>query len=259
MYILVESRAAVIDAFAAQFCREGVAMTGMAPSAFHSWLEGVTKSELATIDGFLVGDAGDRASLARALKARNARAVIVLNDFNSLEQTLDLFANGVDDVVRKPIHVREILARVRAIQCRAEPTCGSLRIGAMRIHFDGRDPEINGVVLPLPRRERRILEVLAAQRGRRVTKNQLFQSIYGIFDEVVEESVVESHVSKLRKKLRARIGFDPVDSKRYLGYCLVDSKFELNDLDRDGAKDGEGAFEGAFSSRRTRAPAEAYA
>ena len=39
-----------------------------------------------------------------------------MNDNKSLEETLDLFAAGVDDVVRKPIHVREILARIKAIR-----------------------------------------------------------------------------------------------------------------------------------------------
>jgi two-component system, OmpR family, flagellar system response regulator FtcR len=38
---------------------------------------------------------------------------------------------------------------------------------------------------------------------------------------VVEENVVESHVSKLRKKLRARLGYDPIDSQRFLGYMMV--------------------------------------
>ena len=88
------------------------------------------------------------------------------------------------------------------------------------MYFDGRDPEIDGVALNLPRRERRILEFLIANRGRRVTKTQIFNSIYGIFDEDVEENVVESHVSKLRKKLRQRLGYDPIDSKRFLGYCI---------------------------------------
>jgi DNA-binding response OmpR family regulator len=50
----------------------------------------------------------------------------------------------------------------------------------------------------------------------------VFNAIYGIFDEEVEENVVESHISKLRKKLRERLGFDPIDSKRFLGYRLVD-------------------------------------
>jgi DNA-binding response OmpR family regulator len=66
-----------------------------------------------------------------------------------------------------------------------------------------------------------MLEYLVQHRGKRVTKSQIFNAVYGIFDEDVEEAVVESHISKLRKKLRARLGYDPIDSKRYLGYCLT--------------------------------------
>jgi DNA-binding response OmpR family regulator len=91
----------------------------------------------------------------------------------------------------------------------------------MRVYFDGRDPEVKGAALLLPRRERRILEYLVMNQSKRVTKSQIFNAIYGLFDEEVEEDVVESHISKLRKKLRHRLGYDPIDSKRYLGYCLT--------------------------------------
>ena len=91
------------------------------------------------------------------------------------------------------------------------------------VFFDGRDPEVNGEVLTLPRRERRILEYLVANTGKRVTKSQIFNAIYGLFDEEVDEAVVESHVSKLRKKLRSRLGYDPIEAKRYLGYCFYRS------------------------------------
>ncbi len=85
---------------------------------------------------------------------------------------------------------------------------------------DGRDAEVAGQTMVLPRRERRILEYLVANKGRRVSKQQLFSAIYGIFDENVEENVIESHISKLRKKLKMRLGYDPVSSKRYLGYGI---------------------------------------
>ena len=132
----------------------------------------------------------------------------------SLEMTLALFDSGVDDVVRKPVHPREILARVAAIRRRLTTLANHSDSGAIRVFSDGRDPEVAGEVFPLPRRERRILEYLVANRGRRVTKSQMFNAIYGIFDEEVEENVVESHISKLRKKLRKRLGYDPIDSKR---------------------------------------------
>ncbi len=50
---------------------------------------------------------------------------------------------------------------------------------------------------------------------------QIFNAVYGIFDENVDEVVVEGHISKLRKKLRIRLGHDVIDAKRYLGYQFV--------------------------------------
>src|SRR5208283_2439765 len=107
-------------------------------------------------------------------------------------------------------------ARVGAIRRRHESERDSAEVGELRVFFDGRDPQLKGVPLPLPRRERRILEYLVNNRGRRVSKAQIFNSIYGIFDENVEENVVESHISKLRKKLRRQLGYDPINSVRYL-------------------------------------------
>jgi DNA-binding response OmpR family regulator len=80
---------------------------------------------------------------------------------------------------------------------------------------------VRGEVLPLPRRERRILEYLVSNKGRRVTKTQIFNSVYGLFGEDIDENVVESHISKLRKRLRHKLGHDPIDSQRYLGYRLI--------------------------------------
>jgi DNA-binding response OmpR family regulator len=91
----------------------------------------------------------------------------------------------------------------------------------LRVFYDGRDPEVAGEVLPLPRRERRILEYLVSTKGCRVSKSQIFNYVYGLFSEDIDENVVESHVSKLRKRLRHRLGYDPIDSQRYLGYRLA--------------------------------------
>lgn len=40
-------------------------------------------------------------------------------------------------------------------------------------------------------------------------------------EEEVDECVVESHISKLRKKFKNALGYDIIDSKRFLGYCLI--------------------------------------
>jgi DNA-binding response OmpR family regulator len=221
MIVIVDERQLVQDGFHSLFDREGVASAGFGPSEFGEWVESAADDDLKSVRAFLIGDCNSDMISPRRIRDRSGAPVIALSDQNSLENTLKLFEAGVDDVVRKPVHIREILARIAAIRRRAHEDANFTDVGAMRIYLDGRDPEIDGVALPLPRRERRILEYLASNSGRRVTKTQVFNAIYGIFDEEVEENVVESHISKLRKKLREKLGYDPIDSKRFLGYRLI--------------------------------------
>ena len=62
---------------------------------------------------------------------------------------------------------------------------------------------------------RRSSAVDSASRG------NVFNRFLGLFSEDIDENVVESHISKLRKRLRHRLGYDPIDSQRFLGYRLV--------------------------------------
>jgi DNA-binding response OmpR family regulator len=220
MYIIVDERSVVTGGYASSFDREGISSAGIDPVEFRDWIGKVSEADVNAIEAFLIGDCDHREVYPRLIRERSRAPVICLNDRQSLDQTLELFAAGVDDVLRKPVHVREILARVGAINRRNQSDADHVTIGDLCVFFDGRDPEVDGEPLPLPRRERRILEYIVSNRGRRVTKSQIFNSIYGLFDENVDENVVESHISKLRKKLKHRLGFDPIDSKRYLGYCL---------------------------------------
>jgi len=221
MIIIVDERPDVSQAYQLSLNREGMSSAGFTPGDFDSWFHSTSGPDLAAIEAFVLGDFSQRESMARIIKTRSAIPAIALNDSSGLDATLKLFAAGIDDVVRKPVHAREIIARIGAIRRRAEPVNRNIDIAGLRIFGDGRDPEIDGRTLALPRRERRILEYLAANRTRRVTRNQIFNAVYGLFDEEVEESVVESHISKLRKKLRQAMGYDPIDTKRFLGYQLV--------------------------------------
>jgi DNA-binding response OmpR family regulator len=219
--VIVEEREAVKDGYTAWFDREGVSATGLSSSDFGGWVATVSDQDILAVEAFLLGDCTERNGLPRLIRGRSSAPVIAMNDNKSLDETLDLFAAGVDDVVRKPIHVREILARIRAIRARIQVAGEGTLVGQLRVFSDGRDPEVKGEVLPLPRRERRILEYLVNNKDCRVTKTQIFNYVYGLFSDDIDENVVESHVSKLRKRLRHRLGYDPIDSQRYLGYRLI--------------------------------------
>jgi len=220
MIVVVDERELVTEGYTSLFGREGVPSAGFDPDEFGEWVNTAADSDIDAVEAFLIGQGSGNMVLPRVIRDRSKAPVIAVSDKPTLDTTLAFFDCGADDVVRKPIHPREILARAAAIRRRLKPESEYTQIGRIRIYSDGRDPEIDDEAFPLPRRERRILEYLVANRGRRVTKGQIFNAIYGIFDDDVEENVVESHISKLRKKMRMRLGYDPIDSKRFLGYRI---------------------------------------
>jgi DNA-binding response OmpR family regulator len=223
MYVIVDKRAPVALALASQFRREGVALVGIDPAEFRDWLRAVADQDLDAIDAFLIGEGDERQALPKLIRRRSPAPVLYLSDRPSLAETLSLFKAGADDVIGSRVDPREIMARVGAIGRRArEENAEHVAVGKLKIFFDGRLPEFDGAPYPLPRREQRILEYLARNRNRRVSKSQIFNAVYGLFDDAVDENVVESHICKLRKKLKGSLGYDPIDTQRYLGYLLVE-------------------------------------
>ncbi|WP_438722025.1 response regulator transcription factor [Bartonella rochalimae] len=224
MIVVVDDRKLVTDGYATLFSREGVAATGLAPSDFSQWISTASHNEISSLEAVLLGKCENQIELPKKIRNYSSTPILALTETNILDHTIELFQSGIDDVIRKPIHVREILARIAAIRRRIgndiRGANTAVEIGPISVFNDGRDPQINGVNLPLPRRERRILEYLIANAGKRVNKTQIFNAVYGIFDETIEENVVESHISKLRKKLKAKLNYDIIDSKRFLGYSL---------------------------------------
>ena len=221
MIIIVDERLDVTEAYCASIGREGLSTTGFTQVEFEGWFHSAGPQDLTAVETIIIGSFPDRERVIGSVKLRSSIPIIVVNETRGLESTLNLFSTGADDVVRKPVHAREFIARIGAIKRRICAASRQSGFGQLTVYFDGRDPEIRGQVLALPRRERRILEYLAANRSRRVNRSLIFNAVYGLFDGEVEESVVESHISKLRKKLKHALGYDPIDTKRYLGYQLV--------------------------------------
>ena len=225
MIIIVDARVLVQEAYTAQFRRDGYPAIGFDAETFAAWLDAATDEERAAVRACLVGE-HDFDALPPAATRRLAEAfdapVMVLTDRAPLDTILRWFEAGACDVVRKPVHFRELLARIGVHRRRtakaAEPVARNERL---QVFVDGRDPLVDGRPFPLPRRERCVLEHLASIGERRATKAQLHGAVYGLYDGEIEETVIESHVSKLRKKLRRALGYDPIESRRFLGYRLA--------------------------------------
>jgi two-component system, OmpR family, flagellar system response regulator FtcR len=223
MFVVIDDRESVTQGYAAGFDREGEVSIGFSSKDFRDWLECAVGNDVKAIGAFILGDCTDRTSIPKSIRNKSRAPIIALNNLKLLKHTIELFEAGVDDVVHVPIHVREILVRTAVIRRRTGQS-DEAPTSLIRVFLDGRDPEIGGRILALPRRELRTLERLVEHQGKWLTKTQLFNAIYGLFDSSFDENVIESHVSKLRKKLRNHLGYDPIESKRYMGYRLEDPK-----------------------------------
>jgi two-component system, OmpR family, flagellar system response regulator FtcR len=228
MFVILDDRFVVANGYVSCFEREGIAAIGINVGEFSEWLDTVSDEDINAVEGFLIGSSSDRRLAPERIRARSRAPLIGIIDGKALHEVLEFFACGVDDVVAKPFHVREILARIGAINRRLKHADDLVEVAGIRVFMDGRDPIVGGTTLTLPRRERRILEYLVASRNMRVTKTQIFNRVYGIFNEDIQENVIESHISRLRKRLRERLDHDPIDSQRYLGYRLIDCHREEN-------------------------------
>lgn len=238
MIVFAESRQEVFEIYKMRFDECGESIIQLYGEDLLEWLRTVDRTELVSIEAVLVGETEDLANCVNAFRSRADVPVLAILDERNLPRLVNCYHCGVDDVVAKPVHFDELFVRIAAIKKRYMRSQVVASAGgdnadkdgdrAITLFFDGTDPQLAGNTIALPRRERRILEYLASINGRRATKVQIFNAIYGIFDEHIDECVVESHISKLRKKLRKVFGCDPIDSKRYLGYRLDPAFVSIN-------------------------------
>lgn len=233
MIIFAEHRELVVGSYRPRFESAGESLVQLHGRDLRDWLATANHGELSAVEAVLLGEQDDETASVAALRGKIDAPMVAMLDHKNLERLVKLYRAGVDDVVVKPVHFDELLVRIAAIKkrsLRTGPALPSAHSAAQKsdstkpviaLFFDGTDPHVGSEPLALPRRERRILEYLAGIHGRRATKAQIFNAIYGLFDEHIDENVIESHISKLRKKLRQALGYDPIDSKRYLGYQLA--------------------------------------
>ena len=186
MYIIVDERPIVTEGYVANFGREGITSIGLLADEFGDWIQTAPTTDLDAVQGFLLGDCEQRSGFPELIQKRSRAPIIAMIETRCLTETLNLFGAGIDDVVRKPVHVREILARTEAVWRRSQREAAKDatvvdRSARLKVYFDGRDPDIDGEQMALPRRERQILEFLVRNRGRRMTKEQVFNAVYGAF------------------------------------------------------------------------------
>ncbi|RYY54087.1 MAG: response regulator transcription factor [Comamonadaceae bacterium] len=138
---------------------------------------------------------------------------------------------GADDYVVKPYSPAEVVARVRAVLRRtgtapkpaAPAVARTIRAGGIEIDEESHTarsttPDGNTVLLPLTLTEFRLLACLAAQPRRCFSRSHLIETCLPESDAL--DRVIDSHLSKLRRKLHNAGNGELIETVRGIGYRL---------------------------------------
>ena len=156
--------------------------------------------DLAILDVMLPDGSG--LDLCRELRARGLRfPILFLTARGDVGDRITGLDAGGDDYLRKPFAIAELRARIRALGRRGGLAPPSRLIsGETSIDFLARSLRRDGQEIPLTAREWAVLEVLAANKGRVVTRDEAIEYAWPDPGPGAAESFVVI-VSRLRRKL----------------------------------------------------------
>lgn len=167
----------------------------------------------------------DGLSVTKALRAANVQTpILILSALAHLDERVQGLRAGGDDYLTKPFGFSELSARLDNLMRRggAKAAETSLSCGDLRLDLLGRRVTRGGKPLELLPRELKLLEYLLRHRDRVVTRTMLLEEVWDYrFDP--HTSLIDTHVSRLRKKIDE--GFDKplLHTVRGSGYRLSES------------------------------------
>jgi DNA-binding response OmpR family regulator len=167
------------------------------------------RRDLIVLDLSLPGSL-DGLDVCRALRSRREYVPILMLTARDAEVDRVLGLElGADDYMTKPVALREVVARVRAIFRRVDlaalahqPTGAPLEIEGLCIDRARRSVKLEGRAIELTPREFDLLTELARHPGTVFTRSQLLDRVWGLADGVYEHTV-NTHINRLRAKLEA--------------------------------------------------------
>ena len=145
---------------------------------------------------------------------------MILSARSQIADKVEGLDSGANDYMEKPFHLQELEARVRSLTRRKfvqKNIC--LECGKLRFDTRERVAYAEDTPVALTRKENGILEYLLLNQGRPVSQEELIEHVWDSSVDSFSGSI-RVHMSSLRKKLKAGLGYDPIVNKIGEGYKI---------------------------------------
>ncbi len=216
--LIVEDTSDVAEAASASLGRAGFACD-IAPTLADARACADITGYAAIVLDLNLPDGSGRDFLRERRRAGDRTPVLVLTAQFSVEDRVGALDEGADDYLVKPFDLRELEARLRALT-RREAGWAENRVTLGGLDFDAgaQSLRVGGAAVTATRRELALLNLLIANRGRIMSKDRLFDGLFGFENADVGTNTIELYVARLRKKLSG--SGVAIETHRGLGYRL---------------------------------------
>ena len=162
----------------------------------------------------------DGLAACRRLRAQgDTTPILVLTARHSLGDRVAGLDAGADDYVVKPFALEELLARLRALLRRAAPAAGAetLQLADLVLDRRTRTAHRGGREIELTRTEYQLLELLLLNAGQVLTRDQIFDRVWG-YDFEGGSNSLDVYIGYLRRKTEAEGESRIIHTVRGVGY-----------------------------------------
>jgi DNA-binding response OmpR family regulator len=156
--------------------------------------------------------------LTKALRDSTIKTpILMITAKDQIEDMEKAFVAGTDDYMIKPVNMKELVLRVKALLRRAQIVNEKkLRIGKTMLDYESLTVQTNDGTQTLPPKEFYLLFKLLSNPNKIFTRLDLMDEIWGM-DSEVDDRTVDSHIKKLRRKFETSLDFEII-TVRGLGY-----------------------------------------
>lgn len=163
--------------------------------------------------------------VCKQLKAKSMVPVLILTSRDQLRDELHALGLGADEYLTKPCHKERLLARVANLLRRYEGRSGLLDGNGFLLDRQTYTLYVDDLSVVLPENQGKILAVLAENEDTVVTKEILFETLWGT-TEYIDENALQVNMTRLKKTLKQFALDGRIGTVRGKGYRLLPGKRE---------------------------------
>ena len=163
----------------------------------------------------------DGMDILKELRKENEETkVLILSARSQIMDKVEGLDAGANDYMEKPFHLQELEARIRSLTRRKfiqKDIC--LHCGEIKFDTKKREAYAKETLVSLTRKENGILEYLLLNQGRPVSQEELMEHVWDASADSFS-GAIRVHMSSLRRKLKAVLGYDPILNRVGEGYKI---------------------------------------